>query len=321
LIRLIEQLIGPAVWGGKTGMMNFFGGRPRLPAWGATLVIVGVGASLAALGGCQKDEGETDMVAPGDSGGSMLADGTIDGGPDGAGGSDRADAGGGGTDGGRSDMMVMGGIDAAVEAAPEAPISPPPDAGAELPPLVGYKGTAWNNMPQAVPGMIRASFYDVGGEGVAYHDLDTGNNGANQARLTDPNLPEASFRAAEGVDMRTTRNGMDHYDNGTNLQAGQLYIGWTQSGEWVNYTIDVKESAQYAIAALVATLTEGTRVTFALEDGTNTGPRAMPWTHSYMAWHFADNIGSLDITAGLHVLTMRFETPGVNVEYLSLTKN
>ncbi len=195
------------------------------------------------------------------------------------------------------------------------------DAAPEAPALGGYKGRPWNNTPQAVPGMIPASFYDVGGEGIAYHDADPGNNGANQARTTDATLPEATFRADEAVDMRTTRAGMDRYDSGADIQARQLYVGWTQSGEWINYTIDVKETGRYTISALIATLTDGTRVTFSLEDGTNTGPRALPWTHSYSAWHFADGIGTLDITAGLHVLTLHFETPAVNVEYINVIKN
>ena len=35
-----------------------------------------------------------------------------------------------------------------------------------------YGGTPW-----PIPGKIEGEDYDVGGEGVAYHDIDAGNNG------------------------------------------------------------------------------------------------------------------------------------------------
>ncbi|HVR61153.1 MAG TPA: carbohydrate-binding domain-containing protein, partial [Polyangia bacterium] len=84
---------------------------------------------------------------------------------------------------------------------------------------------------------------------------------------------------------------------------------------------DVKQSADYTIGGLVAAVDEGSRITFTLDDGTTTGPRALPWTHSSSVWHHADNLGTLLIDAGPRVLTMHFETANVNVEYLTLTAN
>jgi hypothetical protein len=210
---------------------------------------------------------------------------------------------------------------AQVSAADVQPVERPLDGGEDRPVPNDYAGLPWNNMPQTIPGMILAPFYDQGGEGIAYHDVDPNNKGADQARAIDPIQPEATFRANEGVDLRSTRAGMDKYVNGENLQSGRLYVGWTDPGEWVNYTVNVAQTGHYTISALVATLNDGTRITFTLEDGTTTGPRPLPWTHSFTAWRFADNIASLDITAGHHVLQVRFETTAINVEYLSFVAN
>ena len=35
-----------------------------------------------------------------------------------------------------------------------------------------YKGKPWKSHPQEVPGKIQCEFYDLGGEGIAYHDAE-----------------------------------------------------------------------------------------------------------------------------------------------------
>jgi len=49
--------------------------------------------------------------------------------------------------------------------------------------LVSYKGTPYHDSKysggaQAVPGKVMCAYYDLGGEGVAYHDSDAKNNGS-----------------------------------------------------------------------------------------------------------------------------------------------
>ncbi|HEY2901993.1 MAG TPA: carbohydrate-binding protein [Polyangia bacterium] len=297
----------------------------RSAAWWWPVAVVAPFVIMLMASGCQQDEGMTPSIGTGGAtglGGNITGVGISTGGDNG---SITTDA--GVMDSGPDDVPATITDAAPVETAPDgAPMDttavPPTDAGSsDVTAVPNYAGLPWNNMAQVVPGMVQASFYDQGGEGVAYHDSDQNNNGADQARASDPTLPEASFRPTEGVDLRSIRAGIDKYVTGMNLQAGQLYVGWTQTGEWVNYTVNVAQTGHYTISALVATLNDGTRITLTLEDGTSTGPRALPWTHSYTAWQFADNIASMDLTAGQHVLQMRFETAAINVEYLSFTAN
>ncbi|KPV49238.1 hypothetical protein SE17_33765, partial [Kouleothrix aurantiaca] len=82
-----------------------------------------------------------------------------------------------------------------------------------------YGGTA-----RAIPGTIQAEDFDNGGEAVAYHDLDTANNGG-QYRTT-------------GVDVETTSDTGGGYD-----------VGWMRTGEWIEYTVNVGTAGTYTQAA------------------------------------------------------------------------
>src|ERR1700748_2091104 len=67
-----------------------------------------------------------------------------------------------------------------------------------------YTGKPWQNRAQHIPGKIECEFYDVGGEGIAYHDDDSVNNGSG--RLNPANGSYLNeFRMREGVDISYTK--------------------------------------------------------------------------------------------------------------------
>jgi GH35 family endo-1,4-beta-xylanase len=80
--------------------------------------------------------------------------------------------------------------------------------------------------PTAIPGTIQAEYYDKGGESAAYHDNDSQNQG------------DANYRSSEGVDI-------------VNGNGGRA-LGYTSTGEWVEYTIDVQEAGNYSFKATVS---------------------------------------------------------------------
>jgi len=83
------------------------------------------------------------------------------------------------------------------------------------------------NTPHPIPGTIYATDYDYGGEGVAYHDLTTANEGSG-------------VRSDERVDT-------EYGDN------GNANVGWISSGEWLEYTVAVDSSSWYKAKVRVAT--------------------------------------------------------------------
>ena len=151
-----------------------------------------------------------------------------------------------------------------------------------------YGGTAWS-----VPGRIEAEDYDIGGEGVAYHDTTSGNSGGAY-RSDDVDIESAS--------------------------EGGYNVGWIASGEWLEYTVDVGTSGTYDIAARVASPSDGN--TFNVEvDGTDmTGSTTVPNTGGWQVWQTVD-AGSVDLAAGQHVVRVAAETGGWNFNYLELTSS
>ncbi|HBC72920.1 MAG: pectate lyase-like protein [Candidatus Amesbacteria bacterium GW2011_GWB1_47_19] len=82
-----------------------------------------------------------------------------------------------------------------------------------------YSGTPW-----PIPGIIEVEDFDLGGEGTAYHDLDSTNNGGQ-------------YRTAEGVDIGETSDGA----------GGRYEVGWTQAGEWLQYSVEVATTGTYSL--------------------------------------------------------------------------
>ena len=80
--------------------------------------------------------------------------------------------------------------------------------------------------PATLPGTLQTEYYDKGGEGAAYHDNDSQNQG------------DANYRSSEGVDI-------------VNGNGGRA-LGYTSTGEWVEYTIDVQEAGNYSFKATVS---------------------------------------------------------------------
>jgi hypothetical protein len=113
--------------------------------------------------------------------------------------------------------------------------------------------------PPSIPGRVECAYYDLGGEGVAYHDTDSLNHGSGELNLKPEhhrlhaNPYVWGFRAKEGVDISYAKDFADF--NHTNFVApltNQLYIGWTADGEWCSYTVNVIKAGAYRIIALYA---------------------------------------------------------------------
>lgn len=127
---------------------------------------------------------------------------------------------------------------------------------AQLP--AGYKGKPYRDSlytagAQPVPGRVELAYYDLGGEGVAYHDVTPTNDGSALNRTAGhwrPGVPAhiAFFRETEGVDISYTKDWADfNHPNKVDPKVNQLYIGWQEDGEWTNYTIRVLKPGKYRI--------------------------------------------------------------------------
>lgn len=149
--------------------------------------------------------------------------------------------------------------------------------------------TPYSGTPAAIPGKIEVENYDNGGEGVAYHDLSTGNLGG-------------AYRTTESVDLETCNEG--GYD-----------LGHVQAGEWVEYTVNVAQAGVYSLQARVATIDAGT--SFHLElDGQNIGTVNVPNTGDWQAWQTV-TVTTPSLTTGTKVLRLVVDQAEFNVNYLN----
>jgi len=79
----------------------------------------------------------------------------------------------------------------------------------------------------ALPGRVEAEDFDIGGEGVAYHDLTPGNAGG-------------VYRTDVDVDIRASAN------------AGGYEVFNFDTGEWLQYTVRVPEAGTYRLEILAS---------------------------------------------------------------------
>ena len=170
------------------------------------------------------------------------------------------------------------------------------------------------------------AYYDLGGEGIAYHDSDTKNNGSGALNPADGTYLN-QFRMGEGVDTSYTKY-HDQIDNNSYQQVhppeNLLYVGWTVPGEWFNMTVDVAQAGTYRMD-LLYTSNAGGEVSFDL-DGHQLAAVTIRSTYNaadpiaWRQWHHWDvmkNLAEVNLPKGIHVLTLHVLTKGnMNFAYL-----
>ncbi len=95
------------------------------------------------------------------------------------------------------------------------------------------KTTPYGGKPHVIPGTFEAEHYDEGQPGKAYVDVDEKNHGA-------------PYREGTQVDIEPRPDASNGYG-----------IGWIKAGEWVVYTIDVREAGRYIVEVKAASAKEG----------------------------------------------------------------
>jgi hypothetical protein len=175
-----------------------------------------------------------------------------------------------------------------------------------------YKDSVYNRGPQIIPGTIECAYYDMGGEGVAYHDFEPINKGSGELnKLPEHQRPQATayhwnFRKDEAVDISYTKDFADynHTDNYFTPPLNQLYIGWTEDNEWVNYTVNVIRPGKYRIVALYGN--DANTIKFSINNNPASVCMLPLATGNWHKWNKAE-IGTITFTeAGIQLLTFYY---------------
>jgi len=207
-------------------------------------------------------------------------------------------------------------------------------AGARAPQtdfLMSYKGVPYQDGryhrgAQEIPGRVECAYYDLGGEGVAYHDTTPKNEGSGGLNPADGSYLN-EFRMREGVDTSYTKFHDAIDNNPYNVvvpEENQLYVGWTQPGEWFNITVEAARAGTYS-ADLLYTSNRGGNVSIDVNGEPATGPVAIlstfnaadpiawrQWHH----WNVMKNLARVRLSAGKNVITLHILTEGnMNLAY------
>ncbi len=185
-----------------------------------------------------------------------------------------------------------------------------------------FHDRVYHGGPQKIPGRVQCAYYDLGGEGVAYHDSDAVNSGSGTLNKADGTYLN-EFRMNESVDISYTKfhqkTPVD--DNPFDLvqpPEGQLYVGWTQPGEWFNMTVAVEHAGRYTID-LLYTSNRGGRITLDRNGKplvssidiipTNNEKDTVAW-RQWHHWNVMTNLAEVELPKGVCVLTLHVVTEG-----------
>jgi len=194
-----------------------------------------------------------------------------------------------------------------------------------------YHDSVYKDGAQKIPGRVMCAYYDIGGEGVAYHDSDATNKGSGTLNPADGSYLN-EFRIHEGVDTSYTKYHDAIDDNPFELvhpPKDLLYVGWTDPGEWFNLTVNVKEAGRY-IVGLLYTSKSGGAIALDLNGNKVDGLIKIESTYNALDpiawrqwhhWNYAKDIVAVELPEGTNVLTLHIVLEGnMNLAYLDFTK-
>lgn len=159
----------------------------------------------------------------------------------------------------------------------------------------------WNNLVRspypgptahAIPGVIQAEDYDTGGQGVSYHDDDASNNGGQ-------------YRT-DGVDIEISTD-----------DDGGFNVGWGNSGEWLEFRVNVQTAGFYQLQARVASLSSSGSLRVDFNGDNKTGSLTFPSTGGWQTWTTV-NSPAFALSAGEQFMRITFETGGFNLNWVAL---
>ena len=151
--------------------------------------------------------------------------------------------------------------------------------------------TPYGGKAPVLPEKIEAENYDEGGDGFAFSDSDDKN---------------------EGKEYRN--DGVDIVDN----KKGDYAIGYTNAGEWLEYTVEVLKDAEFGIEASASNgsssfefdvLSDGQKLT------TLSGEKTADWD----TYAVVKSKSKVSLTKGKHVIKVVFNTNYTNLDYIEFT--
>ncbi len=149
----------------------------------------------------------------------------------------------------------------------------------------------------AIPGAFQAEDYDIGGQSVSFNDKDFVNEGG-------------AYRE-DGVDIV----GLDCSDSAMTKDCKDHAIGYTQAGEWIEYSVNVQETKAYKFRIRVADGLEGGSIRFFMDGKAVSDTIEIPQTEDWNTYTLVDG-ETAELEKGEHVLRVVFTGGYVNLDWI-----
>jgi len=180
-----------------------------------------------------------------------------------------------------------------------------------------YAGKPYTGTPQVIPGTIQAATYDIAP------------NGAKDVTFSYSGTPKSTSYRTSPDSIGLAAFGKGHVSiTGQPEAPDQVYVGWTGTGEWLKYTVQVKEPGTYLFGGKFAAGAKGAKVSVTFTPDLTTGPVEVPTTAGYQpgvevyhVWETLDHLAEINLPAGTYVMTFKIEAvAGLNLDYFTFTK-
>lgn len=152
--------------------------------------------------------------------------------------------------------------------------------------------TPYGGNPAAIPGTIEAENYDNGGEGVAFHDATTANEGGQ-------------YRTSEAVDIEP-------------CTQGGYNVGWIADGEWLEYTVNVATAGTYKFEITTAAQSVAGSMRIKFNDVDKTGAVSFPSTGAWQTWQ-TTTVNNISLSAGQQVMRIEIITGSYNINKIVIS--
>lgn len=140
-----------------------------------------------------------------------------------------------------------------------------------------------------IPGRIEAEDFDKGGQGVGFYDTSKSNQGGK-------------YRTEPGDFVGIGEGGTGYY------------VGWSATGEWLNYTVDVQEAGTYRMDIHYSSTSSKTGITVMLDD------KILTTVEPQKASEYSDYSVYVNLPEGKQMLKILFLDGSMNLDYIDFTR-
>jgi endoglucanase len=155
-----------------------------------------------------------------------------------------------------------------------------------------------------IPGTIYCSDFDFGRYKIAYSDNDT-----------------ADLHVSVGGDFNSWNSGKAYRNDGVDIEpcsdtqnSNGFDVGWTASGEWMQYTVNIDSTAVYKLLLRYAGQNSDAIMHFSIDNFDISGHLQLKSTGGWQKWR-TDTFDNIVLGRGTHAIKLHTDVSGCNLSY------